>query len=81
MVGKYVYIHTKYEVSMAICIGSRVNQRKVTKWLLLETYKLEWLKINQNIIGVYVHIHTKYKVPLTIYIGKGANKSTKMAAI
>ena len=29
---------------MTICIGSRANQTKVSKWLLFENYMSEWLK-------------------------------------
>ena len=44
IVGPYVNMHTRCEVSMTICMGSRANQRKVSKWLLFENYMSECLE-------------------------------------
>ena len=45
IVGINVNVHTKYEVSMAIYVGRRVNQRKIPKWLSFKNYKSESLNI------------------------------------
>ena len=66
-------MHTRCEVSMSTCMGSRVNQIKISKWLLFKNYKSEWLKCNQYLVAADIHIHTNNKVSMILYVGKRAN--------
>ena len=69
-------IHTKYEVSIIMYVGRRVNQ-KYQNGCHLKPISQNNQKSNQHMVGINVNIHTKCEVSMTIYVGRKANQSTK----
>ena len=55
-------------------VGRRANQRKVAKWLSLETVSQNNKNCNQHIVGAQGDIHNKHKVSTTIYVDRRPNQ-------
>ena len=72
ILGAYVHIHIKNEVSVMI-YGQDSKSKKNTSWLSFKTISQNDEIFNQHISGAYLHTHTKYELYMTIFLSTIAN--------